>query len=54
VKNRLTRYAVAASVAALVALPLTQPASAFVCAPSVRPVCDTVCSHASKVCSLFG
>jgi hypothetical protein len=52
-KNRLVRYAVGASFALLAAAPLT-PAHAFVCAPSVRPVCDTVCSHASKVCSLFG
>jgi hypothetical protein len=52
-KNRLVRYAAGASFAVLVAAPLT-PAHASVCAPSVRPVCDTVCSHASKVCSLFG
>jgi hypothetical protein len=33
--------------------PLAASSSAFVCSPTVRPACDTVCS-VTNVCRLFG
>ena len=53
-KNRIVRLAAGGALAFLVSAPMTQPSSAFVCDPRVRDVCNTVCSHATRVCSLFG
>jgi uncharacterized protein len=46
------RLLLAAAAVAIATVPATS-AHAFVCSPSIRPVCDTVCSVAD-VCRLFG
>jgi hypothetical protein len=52
-KNRIARLALVGGLALVAAAPAA-PAHAFVCDPSVRDLCDAVCSRATTVCRLFG
>ena len=49
------RLILAGSIVLMASVPATS--HAFVCAPEIRDVCDTVCTASAatrKVCSLFG
>ena len=47
------RLLLAGALAAFAVAPVAS-AHAAVCSPTFRPYCDEVCSHAERVCRLFG